>query len=154
MIPPPHPVAVATIIASSNMPTNAFHLRLRRGKQKRSSAAAIVPPPPSPNRGCFELRREAVAVPVVLMVSEAVTGVVPEMAEGWLMEQVGISIAAAGLSVSAQVRATVPVNPPLGVTVIVDVAVAPDAEILIALPLSEKEGVAAVPFTVIVNWDE
>jgi hypothetical protein len=65
------------------------------------------------------------------------------------MEQVGGLTAAADLPVTAHARVTVPVNPPLGVTVIVDDAGPPDAGTVIVLPLSEKEGVAATPFTVI-----
>jgi hypothetical protein len=87
-------------------------------------------------------------------VSETVTGAVPAMDGGWLMEQVGGLIAAGDLPVTAQVRVTVPVNPPLGVTVIVDDAVPPDAGTVIVLPLREKEGVAAMPFTVIDSWAE
>lgn len=86
--------------------------------------------------------------------SEAVTGATPAMDGGWLMEQVGGLTAAADLPVTAHARVTVPVNPPLGVTVIVDDAVPADAGTVIVLPLREKEGVAAVPFTVIDSWAE
>ena len=58
---------------------------------------------------------------VVLTVSVAVTAPVPEIAVGAVAEQVGASTASAGLAVTAQVSVTVPVNPPVGVTVMVEV---------------------------------
>jgi hypothetical protein len=54
---------------------------------------------------------------VVLTVSVAVTAPVPEIAVGAVAEQVGGSTADAGLAVTAQVSAKVPVKPPFGVTV-------------------------------------
>ena len=61
----------------------------------------------------------------VLMVRVDVTAVVPEMAGGALTEQVGISIAPEAPALTAQVSATVPVKPPLGVIVTVDVVEVP-----------------------------
>jgi hypothetical protein len=77
---------------------------------------------------------------VVLTVSVAVTAAVPEIAAGAVTEQVGISTAPAGLPVTAQVRATVPVKPPLGVIVTVDVPVFPGDEIPTELPSRVKLG--------------
>ena len=60
---------------------------------------------------------------VVPIVSVAVPAPVPEMATG-LVEpklRVGRSCAPAGLEVTAAVSATLPVNPPAGLTVIVEV---------------------------------
>ena len=84
------------------------------------------------------------------MVSVAVTGAFPEIAAGAVTEQVGISAAPAGLPVTAQVRATVPVNPPVGVIVTVDVPVAPGDEIPMAVPARVKPGTGggAAPITV------
>ena len=54
-----------------------------------------------------------------------------------------------GLEVTAQVRATVPVYPPVGVTVMLDVADTPGASLVMATPLSEKPGAGgATPLTV------
>lgn len=69
-----------------------------------------------------------------------ITAAVPEMlgAEGE-REQPGASLTLVMLVVSAQVRFTFPVNPPEGVTLIVEVfpAVAPGATLI--LPLFERE---------------
>ena len=85
------------------------------------------------------------------MVSVAVTGAVPEIAVGADTEQVGASTTPAGLPVTAQVRATVPVKPPLGVSVIVEVPVAPgDAmltEVLLSVKLGAGPGSGAVTVT-------
>ena len=61
---------------------------------------------------------------VVLTVSVAVTAPVPVIAGGAATMQVGGLTAAAG-PVTAQDSATLPIKPPLGVTVMVDVTVPP-----------------------------
>ena len=75
--------------------------------------------------------------PVVLIVSFAVTAFVPVIIAGWATEHVGGSVAPAGLEVSEQVRVTAPVNPPVGVMVIVAVveppALTPAAVLLLNL---------------------
>ena len=50
-----------------------------------------------------------------------------------------------------QRRATLPVNPPLGVTVTVEVPFAPGDATVTAVPLSAKSGVAVGPLTVTVK---
>jgi hypothetical protein len=82
---------------------------------------------------------------VVLMVSAAVTGVVPEIAAGAVTEHVGISTAPVGLPVTAQVKATEPTKPLLGVTVTVAVPLAPGMTIPTAGPLSVKLGAGPGP---------
>jgi len=82
------------------------------------------------------------------MVSVEVTAPVPEIAAGCVAEQVGILVAPVGLAVTAHVSATVPVNPPLGVTVIVEVALVPGDGTLTAVPLNVKLGVATGALTV------
>ena len=77
-----------------------------------------------------------------------VTTCVLEIAAGCVTVQVGGSTAAAGLLVRAQASVTVPVKPPLGVTVIVEVAFAPADVMLIGVALSEKAEVTVVPPTV------
>ena len=79
-----------------------------------------------------------------LMVSVEVTGCVPEIAAGWLTVQVGEPVAPAGPFATAQVSATVPVNPPLGVMVRFDVAEPPGAKGLMGLPLIANEGAGPV----------
>jgi hypothetical protein len=76
------------------------------------------------------------------MVSVAVTGAVPDIAAGTAAEQVGASIAPVGLEVTAQVSATLPTKPPLGVMVIVAVPLCPADAMLIGAPFSVKAGVA------------
>ena len=132
------PMAAAASEAKSSAESSVFQRRRRRGTPKRSSAA-ITPPPKE------TLRRSrswttALDTAVVLTVSVAVTGAVPEIAAGAGTEQDGISTAPAGLPVTAQVRATLPVNPPVGVIVTVDVPLFPGDEIPMELPARVKLG--------------
>jgi hypothetical protein len=133
---PAQPIAAAASEAKSSRESSVFE---RRGIPKRSSAAMASPPP----RG--KLRRSgswttALDTGVVLTVSVAVTGAVPEIAAGAVTEQVGISAAPAGLPVTAQVTATVPVKPLLGVIVRVEVPLAPGEAMLTAVLLKVKFG--------------
>lgn len=149
MVPPPQPLAAATAITNSSMPTSVCHLRRRDGKQKINSAAR-APLPPSPSVLSVGLRYPATLAPAVVMVSVAVTGCVPEMLGGCVTEHVGELIAAAGLLVRAHASVTVPAKAPLGVTVMGEVAFAPAEEMVIGAPLSEKDGVIVGAVTVIV----
>ena len=86
---------------------------------------------------------------MLLTVRVAVTAVVPVMAGGAVTVQVGRYCAPLGLDVTAQESATVPVYPPVGVTVMFEVAEAPGASLAIATPLREKPAVGgATPLTV------
>jgi hypothetical protein len=86
------------------------------------------------------------------MVSVDVTGAVVEIAAGWEAVHVGGSVAPAGLEVTAQVTATVPVKPPLGVIVTVEVALIPADVTVAVVPLSVKTaGDAIVRETVVVS---
>src|ERR1700733_1349650 len=107
--------------AKSSAESSVFQRRRWRGTPKRSSAA--ITPPPTETFRRSRSWTTALDTGVVLTVSVAVTAAVPEIAAGAVTEQVGISTAPAGLPVTAQVRATVPVKPPLGVIVTVDVPV-------------------------------
>src|ERR1700677_3917619 len=78
------------------------------------------------------------------MVSVAVTGAVPEIDAGAVTEHVGISTAPVGLPVTAQVKATEPTKPLLGVTVTVAVPLAPGMTMPTAGPLSVKLGAGPV----------
>jgi hypothetical protein len=84
----------------------------------------------------------------VLMVSVDVTAPMPEMAAGWEAEQVGASDVPDGLAVIAHASATLPVKPPLGVTVIVELVDAPCAIGGVAVVLNEKLGGGAGAVTV------
>jgi hypothetical protein len=75
----------------------------------------------------------------VFTVSVAVTGEVPAMAACAATEQVGASTAPEG-PVTAHESVTVPVKPPLGVTVIVEVPLAPGEAMLTGVLVSEKLG--------------
>ena len=90
--------------------------------------------------------RDALVAAVVKMVSIAVPAVVPVMPTGVVEPKlkVGGYCAPAGLEVTAAVNATLPVKPPAGVTVIVDVfpVVAP-GETETAVPLTVKLGLTA-----------
>jgi len=77
---------------------------------------------------------------VLFTVSVAVTAVAPVIAGGVVTEQVGVSVAFAGVPVTAQASETAPVKPPLGVTVMVDVAGVPGVTFVMATPLSAKLG--------------
>ena len=92
--------------------------------------------------------RAAVVSAVLFTVRVAVTAVVPVIVGGVVTRQVGISVAPAGLLVTAHASATALVKPPLGVTVIVDVAGVPGVIFDIATPLSAKFGTGAGPVTV------
>lgn len=81
--------------------------------------------------------------------SVELTAAAPEIAEGWLTEQDGASTDPEGLSVIAHVSATAPVNPPVGVIVMVEVPLAPEAAMLMGAALIVK----VVPSTgTTVSW--
>jgi hypothetical protein len=82
----------------------------------------------------------------VFTVSVAVTAELPETGVDPLAEHVGASAAPDG-PVTAQLRATLPVNPPLGVIVIAEVAFPPADGMLMFEPLSANIGVAGGPVT-------
>ena len=82
-----------------------------------------------------------------------VTAPAPETTAGWAAVHVGGSIAPAGLEVRAQVSITVPVKPPLGVTVMEEVALPPAVAIVAGAPLNvNTEGRLTVTGTVAV-WE-
>src|ERR1700679_3493743 len=129
--------------ANTSTPSSVFNLRRRMGIPKKNSDARTTPPP------TLKVRRSgsctaALDMAVVPMVSVAVTGVVREIAAGAVTEQVGTSAAPTGIPVTAQVRATVPVKPLLGVIVTVEVPLAPGAAMVIAVLLSAKLGTTTV----------
>lgn len=74
------------------------------------------------------------------MVSLEVTAWAPDMEAGWETLQVGGATAPAGLLVIAQERDTLPVNPPAGVIVMVEVADPPAAMAGMEPPVNVNEG--------------
>jgi hypothetical protein len=74
------------------------------------------------------------------MVRAAVTAVVPVIAGGTVTEHVGASAPPTGPPVTAQVRDTLPVKPPLGLIVMVDVALGPGDAMMTAVLLIVKPG--------------
>ncbi len=78
----------------------------------------------------------------------AVPAAVPVMLTGLVEPKltVGGLCAPFGLVVTAAVSATLPVKPPAGVTVIVDIAIGPGVTVT-AVPVIAKLGVAAVTVT-------
>jgi hypothetical protein len=113
----------------------------------QNSANAAITPPPSPIGPRFWPLSIAVVAPFVLTVSVALTACVPAMACGWLMEQVGGLTVPAGPA-TAQLRTTAPVNPPLGLMVMIEVAFPPADGMLMFEPPSVNSGVAVGPATV------
>jgi hypothetical protein len=81
-----------------------------------------------------------VVVAVVLIVSAEVAAVLPVTFTEAGDVHVGALTAPAGPAVTAQVKAIVPVNPSVGVAVIVDVPLLPAALIVTAVPESVKLG--------------
>lgn len=123
---PPH-AATLLMMARNNtsIPRMARDLRRRAGMPKSSTQAKMVLPPANqgnlfgPTLAAEQLEKGT----VVDTVRVAVPAVLPVMLTG-LVEpkpKVGVSMAPAGLEVMAAVSATLPVNPPLGVRVMVEV---------------------------------
>jgi hypothetical protein len=138
----PHPLAAAMMMAVNSRHIIVCHLRRGTGIKNRTRAAATPPPRPSGPRFCQ--LSIAVVAPFVLTVSVALTACVPAIICGWLMEHVGGLTAPTG-AVTAQTRATLPVNPPLGVIVITEVAFPPTDGMLMFEPPSMNIGVAVGP---------
>ena len=121
------------------------------GMQKKTATAANAPPV-APNRlekGC--VRAALAAVVLTMSVAEPADAPVMLIPDGIL--HVGRSCALETLVVTAQLRLTVPANPPDGVTVTVAVSpeVAPGAMVILPLLVSPKLGLlAAVTVTLTV----
>jgi hypothetical protein len=121
------------------------HLRLRFGLTKRNKLARAAPLPAyqgiPPGIRLIEVQGGELAVVITVRVSAPAA--LPVMLTGLveLKLKVGGATALPGLLARAAVRVTLPVKPPVGVTVIVDVlpVVAPGAT-LTAVPLTVKLG--------------
>ena len=147
--PPPHAsTPPATVIRSISIPSIVCHLRRRAGMPKSMMKVNAVPPAAYQGTpGRFGWTKAALVGAVVEIVSVAVPAVVPEMRTGAVEPKltVGGYWAPVGLEVTEAVKATVPVKPPDGVTVTVDVfdVVAPGVT-LTAVPPMVKLGFTAV----------
>src|ERR1700686_2256230 len=147
-MPPPPPHASkppARIARKTSRPSLVRLLRPRTGMPmpKSRTKAKVVPPAAyqrTPGRAGYA--RAPLVAAVVEMVRVAVPAL-PVIITGLVEPKlnVGRSLAPVGMNVIAAVRATLPVKPPLGVTVIVEVlpVVAPGATET-AVPLSVKLG--------------
>jgi len=78
---PPHPIVAVATARNRSSPNIVCHFLRRNGNPKKTITAK-VPLPPTAKIRRNELCIAAVDVPVVLMVTVAVTGDVPEMAAG------------------------------------------------------------------------
>ncbi len=99
----------------------------------------------------------AVVVAVVATVNVLVTAAVPvTLADVGENEHVGVLTAPVGEAVTAQLNATLPVKPLLGVTVSVDVPLAPGDAIAIAGALSVKLAApwGPVPLVIVIVAEE
>ena len=72
--------------------------------------------------------------------SAAVTAVAPVIGGGAVTEHVGESAAPMGPPLTAQLRDTLPVKPPLGLIITVEVLFGPGAEMVIPALVSVKPG--------------
>jgi hypothetical protein len=119
-------------------PSIALAVRQRKGRAKKAKTASAPPPPnPTMRKGS----RAELDGPVVLTVKVDVTAVPPVIADGCVAEQVGGSTAPAGLEVTEQAMTTVPVNPPPGVMVRVEVVALPGATAAGVVAVSARVGV-------------
>ena len=136
--PPPQPSAPPIPQASStNIPRMPRHLRRRAGMPTSRMHARAVPPTNGRKNRLRRLRAEP--ADVVFTVRVTVCAVVPLIITEAGMLHVAGSLAAVG--VIAQLRLITPVNPPVGVKLMVDVfPVAAPGTTLTAGPMIEKPG--------------
>ena len=141
---PPHPIATLIKVAIGSRLSCVIVLRRRMGNPKNSSdAMAIRAPPAVAARGGDCVRAAlwvAADAAVVLIVSVAVTAAGPVIAGGAVTEHVGASAPPVGPPVTAQLKATLPVKPPLGLIITVEVLFGPGAEMVIPALVSVKPG--------------
>ena len=146
---PPQPIIAPIRVAANSRPSCVMVLRRRRGNPDNSrDAMAITEPPIAMPRGglwlrATELPLAAADAAVVLTVSVAVTAVAPVIAGGVVTEHVGASAPPMGPPVTAQLRATLPVKPPLGLIVMVEVPFGPGDAMVTAVLLKVKPGTGA-----------
>src|ERR1700756_2759798 len=128
-----------TIAAKTRTPSSARQLRRRAGIPNSRRPAIVTPPPTAKNLSRGRWRAPLVAA-VEVIVIVVVTEPVPVMLTVDGIEQVGVLVAPIGLLVSEQLMLTVPVNPPTGLTVMVEVlpVVAPGVRPVRFVPATEN----------------
>jgi hypothetical protein len=143
-------------VSKMSIPSIVRQLRLRAGMPKSSMHARATPPVAyqgNPMRLGYD-RAAAVVAAVVEIVSVAVPALAPVMLTGVVVPKLKVGGLAAplGLEVMAGVNVTLPVNPPLGVTVMVEVSavVAPGDRVTAVALRVKPGGVADVTVTVAV----
>jgi hypothetical protein len=135
--PPLHAMASPAKAPIRTTPTILSQLRRRIGmKKKTRHAIAALPTAIQRFEGCGGSVSAPVVGAVVEIVSVAVPALALEITTGLVEPKltVGGSVAPAGLAVICAVKATDPVNPPVGVTVIFDVfpVIAPGSSVTLA----------------------
>ena len=140
IVPLPQPVAPPIRVTTNSRPR--YVLGLRNPNISRDAMAIREPPiATTPGGVCLPATGPpftTLDAGVVLTVSVVVTAVAPVIAGGDAVEHVGGSASPVGPPATEQLRATLPVNPPLGVIVIVDVADAPADAMVTAAPVIVK----------------
>ena len=140
----PHATTPHARTAKSAANPHIVRKRLRAGTKKSSKQASAVPPRkyrcPAARAGNATA---ALLAAVLNTVRVDVAALTPVICAG-LVEpklKVGVSRAPMGLAVMATVSATAPVNPPLGVMLIVEAfPVSAPGEIVTAVPVTVKVG--------------
>jgi hypothetical protein len=140
------------MMSIADIPTMLRHLLRRAGMPKSKMQARAAPPSVyQGNPRCIGLASGALVAAVVETVRVAVPELEPVMFTGVVEPKlkVGGYWAPAGLDVMAAVSTTLPVKPPLGVTVIVEVfsVVAPGTTVT-DVPAMAKLGITTVSFRV------
>jgi hypothetical protein len=147
----PHPTHIPRIAVRRKQPRSILHFRRRAGKPNNKSTAKVAPPPAKkPFSGINVLRLSAALTAVSIAVTAVAPLTVTEEEEVPPLPSLQVTASAELLAVvfTAQERATLPVKPPDGVIVIVEVfpLVAPELMVIFPLLLSTKLG-AATAFT-------
>src|SRR5215469_3132625 len=151
--PPPQEATAPSVRAIAIIPSSAFQPCLRPGTRITRRQASTLPARYHGIRAPPGGFMPAVEAAVVAMVIVAVAALVPPMFTGVVLPKltVGRYCAPCGLDVTAAVRATEPVNPPPGVTVMVEVlpVVAPEARLraVPAIAIVGFAGIVSVPLT-------
>ena len=140
LLPPPHPAPKARPAINSKL--EVAIQRLRRGDAPMASKQPTTPPPNANQRNPGSDGNNRALEPVVKTVSSAV-GLVVLTVTGLGIVQEILAVLEAGTS--AQERVTVPVKPFTGVTVMVELPVAPGLAMVMLVGFEESTKSAPVP---------
>jgi hypothetical protein len=148
--PPPHAnTPPPSVKSNASIPSMVRHLRRRNGEPISSMHARVTPPAADKRApGRFGYAKALLVGAVVVMVRVAVAALVPVMTTELVVPKlsIGSSCAPVGVEVNDALIVTLPVNPEVGVTVMVDVLPvdAPGLTIT-AVPVKVQPGVRAGP---------